>query len=181
MSNADEKWIKSKLERLRMQISQGDDSEIAIWIIPDELACSQRPLRDHPKFGGRQPLPPEAKQLVIHWVNRVKALGIQSIICMLEPAQLDRYYIRGGIDLHPRGLLGYYKSQGFNVRHIAATDYQRPPLEKMQAVLIAFEELPKPVLLHCSASIDRTTPVAAFVTAQRREKAKLLNNSRNSA
>lgn len=86
---------------------------------------------------------------------------------MLETAQLDRYYIRGGIDLHPEGLLGYYESQGLNVRHIPATDYQRPSQELMEEVLLAYDGLPKPVLLHCSAAIDRTTPVAAFIIQKR--------------
>jgi protein tyrosine/serine phosphatase len=30
-----------------------------------------------------------------------------------------------------------------------------------------FDALPKPVLLHCSAGIDRSSPVAAFIREQR--------------
>ena len=33
----------------------------------------------------------------------------------------------------------------------------------MQKVLKAFDVLPKPVLLHCSAGMDRTAPVAAYI------------------
>jgi hypothetical protein len=41
------------------------ESELIVWVIPSALACSQRPLRDHPQFGGRSPLPPEAKLEVV--------------------------------------------------------------------------------------------------------------------
>jgi len=155
--------IRKELQRIRDQIRAGNESEIVVWIIPNKLACSQRPLRDDPRFGGRAPLPPEAKPLVIKWVKQIKEMGIRSIICLLEEQQLDRYYVRGGLDLHPCGLLGYYKSQGFEIRHFPMTDYQRPEESYMQKVLEAFKELPKPVLLHCSAAIDRTPPVAAFI------------------
>jgi hypothetical protein len=84
--------IKRELGRIRQQIGQGNETELVVWTIPNILACSQRPLRDHPRFGGRSPLPPDAKPEVIRWVNRIKALGIHSIICLLEHAQLDRYY-----------------------------------------------------------------------------------------
>jgi len=103
-----EHHIRHELQRIRDQIRAGNESEIVVWIIPNELACSQRPLRDDPSFGGRTPLPPEAKPLVIKWVKRIKEIGIRSIICLLEKQQLARYYVRGGLDLHPCGLLGYY-------------------------------------------------------------------------
>src|SRR5437867_11252475 len=106
-----EKRIRTCLERLRGQLGSGDDSEILCWVIPGILACSQRPLRDHPTYAppsrGRRPspLPEEARDLVITWVRRVLDLGILSVVCLLEPAQLDKYYIRGGLDL-PGGEIG---------------------------------------------------------------------------
>lgn len=156
-----ESSIRKKLEQIRDQIRSGDDSEIVIWVIPGELACSQRPLRYYPKFGGRKPIPVEARPLVINWVKRVKDMGFRSIICLLELRQLTRYY--SGLALPGSGLLGYYESQGFQVRHFPMTDYQRPKQSYMRKVLGAFNDLPKPVLLHCSAAIDRSTPVAAFI------------------
>jgi len=167
MGKALEHRIRSELQRIRLQISNGDESEIVVWVIPSKLACSQRPLRDHPQFGGRSPLPPEARSLVIDWVERIKQIGICSIICLLGDRQLARYYVRGGLGLHEHGLLGYYKSQGFQVCHFPMRDYQRPQESSMQKVLRAFDELPKPVVLHCSAAIDRTTPVAAFIVQHR--------------
>lgn len=159
--------IRRELTRVRQQIRQGNDSELVIWVIKSELACSQRPLRDHPQFGRRSPLPPKAKPDVVMWVDRIKGLGIRSIICLLEDKQLDRYYVRGGLNLHPDGLLGYYKECGFHVRHFPMTDYQRPAGTLMYQVLQEFDRLPKPVLIQCSAAIDRTTPVAEFIAAKR--------------
>lgn len=158
-----EQHIRNELKRIRNQIRSGDESEIVVWVLPGILACSQRPLRDNPQFGGRSPLPLQAKSLVISWVERIKQMGILSIICLLENRQLERYYIQGGLGLHERGLLGYYESRGFEVRHFPMTDYQQPEESYMQKVLEGFDALPKPVLLHCSAAIDRTTPVAAYI------------------
>jgi hypothetical protein len=156
------KHVKGKLEALRKRHECGDDSEIIVWINKD-LGCAQRPLRHHPKYGGRTPLPPDARPLVAEWVKRVREHGFKSIICLLEDAQLDRYYVRGGLGLHANGLLGYYKSQGFEVRHFALTDYQSPSVSEKETIIKLFDELPKPVLLHCSAGIDRTSPVAGYI------------------
>ena len=98
---------------------------VVLWIISGELALSQRPLRDHPQFGGRSSLPPEARPLVVDWVERIKDIRIQSVICLLEPDQLDRYYIQGELNLHEHGLLGYYKAQGLHVRHFPMTAARR--------------------------------------------------------
>ena len=158
-----EKRIRSELTRIREKLKAGDDSEIVYWVVPNVLGCSQRPLRDLPPFGGRSPLPAAARPLVVLWVDRIEEMGFRSIICLLEDAQLDRYYIRGGIDLHEGGLLGYYASRGFDVRHRSLTDYQRPSQIAIEEVFGWFKEMEKPVLIHCSASIDRTTPVAGFI------------------
>jgi hypothetical protein len=165
-----ERCIRNGLRRIRQQIRNGDESEIFIWVIPNKLACSQRPLRDHPQFGGRFPLPREARDLVISWVDKVKQFGFQSIIILLEKAQHERYYIRGGLEIHERGLIGYYESKGFKVYHFPLTDYQRPSPEEMQQILEGYDGLPKPVIIHCSAGIDRSTPVAAFIIQNRHKK-----------
>lgn len=155
--------IQRELWSIRRQLRAGDESEMWIWVIPGSLACAQRPLRDHPEFGGRSPLPPAARPLVESWVDRVLEAGFRSVLSLLDVTQLDRYYVRGGINLHPHGLLGYYESRGINVESIPCTDYQRPTDTQMGQVLAAFRRLPKPVLLHCSAGIDRTALVAAFL------------------
>ena len=165
-----EKDIKTKLWRIRRQIKAGDDSEILVWLLGGNLACAQRPLRDHPEFGCRKPLPPEARPLVISWVKKVRSLGIRSIISLLEEIQHEKYYIRGGLALHAEGLYGYYRSEGFEFCDIPMTDYQKPSESDMERILKAFDQMPPPVLLHCSASIDRTCPVAAFIVSKREIK-----------
>ena len=165
----DLRYIRSELERIRTQIYRGDEDEIWIWVIPERLACAQRPLRDDPRFGGGPgksppPLPPEARPFVDAWVNRVIRAGFRSVISLLEVVQLERHYVRGGLNLHPEGLLGFYRSCGLAVDSISCTDYQTPSVLQKQQVLDAFRRLPKPVLLHCSAGIDRSSPVAAFLS-----------------
>lgn len=164
--------IRSGLEALRRAIRSGDDSQIVFWVLPGKLACAQRPLRDDPRFGERGPLPPEAKDGVIKWVERVVSLGFRSIICLSHPKEL-RYY--EGLGLGPRGLLGFYKASGLEVRHLPWPDPAHAPTPEERArrfaqvkdirikAKAAFDELGKPVLLHCSAGIDRSPPVAAFI------------------
>ena len=165
----DLKTIRSGLERIRAQIYGGDEAEIWIWVIPERLACAQRPLRDNPRFGGGPgrrppPLPPEARPFAEAWVDRVIQAGFRSVISLLEVAQLEHHYVGGGLNLHPEGLLGYYRSRGLVVESIPCTDYQTPTVLQKQQVLDAFQRLPKPVLLHCSAGIDRSSPAAAFLS-----------------
>ena len=66
------------------------------------------------------------RRLVESWVDRILGASFRSIISLLEEAQLDRHYVRGGPDLHPGGLLGYYRHRGLEVASIPCTDYQRP-------------------------------------------------------
>ncbi len=167
------KEIQAKLRQLGDQLRGGNDSAIMVWLLDGTLACSHRPLRYHPDFGVhpsrcrcgscRNSLPPEAKQLVVDWVERAKFEGVRSIISLLEDDQHQKYYLRGSLGLHPEGLFGYYRMQGFNFCHLPMTDFQTPSKSQMETVLKAFERLPKPVLLQCSAGIDRTSPVAAYI------------------
>ena len=108
--------IRPELCRLRRQIAEGNDSELWIWVIEDQLACAQRPLRDDPIYGGRRPLPEKAQPLVEAWVERVVASGFRSIISLLEAAQIERYYARGGMNLHKNGLIGFYESSGLRAK-----------------------------------------------------------------
>jgi protein-tyrosine phosphatase len=52
----------------------------------------------------------------------------------------------------------YYEASGFHVAHVPIRDHQNPPVtqDDLQRIAAAFESLPKPVLIHCSAGVDRT-------------------------
>jgi hypothetical protein len=163
--------IGERLDRLGARLQMGDDSEPAIWVIPDELVASQRPLRYDPRFKDpirkwHCPLPKEARPVVIEWVERlVQTFSLRSVVCLVETQDLVTYY--GGLDLHSGGLLGFYESRGLTVSHQPLKDYRPPTKGQKAAILTAFESLPKPVWMHCSAGADRTTPAAAYIAYSR--------------
>jgi len=110
------------------------------------LYSSSRPGYDH----GRNST--IAAEVVEDWIGAVKSNGVKSIVCLLNDQHLELY---GAV---PGGLLQAYRAAGFEVGHVPVADHQRPPLSPadLEAVERKFEELSKPVLIHCSAGIDRT-------------------------
>ncbi len=170
--------LKSALHSLGKRLDDGDESELLVWVIPGMLACAHRPLRHHKVFGrerkGRD-LPPEAAPLVLQWAQRVKTLGIRSIVSLMHSKELRHY---ASLDLGAKNLFELYEKVGFQFRHIEWDDPAHRPnlkrstykqeLERVQiAALEAFDQLPKPILFHCSAGIDRSSPVAAHIFQMR--------------
>ena len=120
-------------------------------ILPDRLYRSSRP-----GYSGGGKLPVGMGE-VQRWIEAAQSLGVVSIVCLLADEHLC---------LYPDGdLLGIYRTAGFEVRHIPATDHRRPLLteDQLAAVLQAYRELPKPALIHCSAGIDRTGAAVAHI------------------
>lgn len=120
-------------------------------VVPNQLYRSSRPGYSG---GGRIPV---GMGEVQRWIEAAQANGVASIICLLDEEHLCLY--------PDNDLPGIYRTAGFEVRHIPATDHRRPPLagDQLAAVLQAYRDLPKPVLIHCSAGVDRTGAAVSYI------------------
>jgi len=114
--------------------------------IPERLFVAARPGYD---FGTNAHVSVDA---VEDWISDAKSCGVRSIICLLNEQHLRLY------EALPVGLLAAYAEAGFETGHVPVVDHQRPPMSdrEWQSVEKIFEALPKPVLVHCSAGVDRT-------------------------
>jgi hypothetical protein len=127
------------------------------WVIEGHLATSPRP--------GFRP-GPEATVPLEHvhaWVKEVRSFGVASILCLISDDQLPLY--RHAL---PQGLLSFYEEAGFRVAHLPAFDGMTEPYTAADydRAWQSFLALPKPVLVHCSAGMDRTFRVVNHIVEQ---------------
>ena len=132
-------------------------NETIQWVIAGRLARACRPGRwDEGELNA-----------VVHaWIARAQEMGIRSILCLLTDDELDRYYTREGVDL-----LRCYAEAGFLVGRVPVPDHEEPPVtdDELRQVHEVLRTLPPPWLVHCSAGIDRTGGVIAFLLAHENE------------
>jgi hypothetical protein len=166
------KAIQQGMRELARRLENGDESQLVYWIKQNNFGCTVRPLRCYPRYAlGRLTLPVEARPLVDEWITLVKVENIRSILCLMHDADLACYRLLG---FRNENLLDHLSDVGFQVAPCPYADphYKRSSpqqklatlLEIRKQALIAFRKLPKPVLIMCSSGIDRSAPVAAFIT-----------------
>lgn len=95
------------------------------------------------------------------------------------PQSLEEVALYARLNFGAGDLLQFYRSGGFEVASIPWRDPAHIRSDQMalwqeerqtsEEALAQFDRLSKPVLLHCSAGIDRSAPVAAFIKEKRSE------------
>jgi hypothetical protein len=167
--------VAAAMRALGRRIKMGDESEIVHWVAPNTLACVHRPFRYHPLYGGsRHPVPKDATGALVEWADLLRCSEARSILSLMHDGDLACY---SNLDLGASDLIGFLQKHGFVVAHVPYEDpahkQAKPTVARKTLITIrelalaAYDALPKPVAVQCSAGEDRSAPVAAFIWAKR--------------
>jgi len=127
---------------------------MVIWVKKGVLATGQRPgYTPGAEFT-------VSRHVVEAWIEEKQRAGIASILCLLASDQLPLY-----ARSLPQGLLEFYRESGLQVANIASPDGMAEPYtpDQLDQAWRAFQRLPKPVLVHCSAGYDRTGRIVQYL------------------
>jgi hypothetical protein len=114
------------------------------WEIDGVLACSERPGFPNHTVPAR---------VVDQWLEELRRQGVRSVINMLSEEEMAVYYRH-----LEQPLVEYCADAGFEVRQVSHEDLgvivtKSVLLDRVHA---AFNNLPKPVIIHCSAGAERS-------------------------
>ena len=114
-----------------------------------------------PGYPSKEVTPDEVE----NWIKEAKENGIKTILCFLNDDQLPYY------EYHEVPLLEEYKKAGFKVIHHPVQDHLDPPLSPYDESKVKeyYQTAEKPLLIHCSAGIDRTGMAIDVLTGRKVE------------
>ena len=135
--------------------------QIIGWVIPKELARGSRPGFSSRKRGQ------VSQSEVDAWIKKAKTdFGIRSVICLLDENHLRLY------EQLQFGLIAYYRAKGLQVEHIAVRNSRSFSAVHFEKIWKAYQQLQKPVLVHCSAGRGRTRRAVSFIKRQLRQSGR---------
>jgi protein tyrosine phosphatase (PTP) superfamily phosphohydrolase (DUF442 family) len=124
------------------------------WVIKGRLARGPRPRNGKKKNWSSQ----VSKSTVDRWIKSAKSIGIRSVICLLDERPLNLY------QRLPLGLPSYVRRKGLKVEHVPVRlQPGSVPTKQLRAVWQAYQRLPKPILVHCSAGRKRSKTAASYL------------------
>lgn len=96
---------------------------------------------------------------VDEWIRAVRRHGMRSVLCLLSERELAWF-----ADV-PGGLLGRYRQRGLQAVSVPVVPDRDPVLTEAErrAILTAYEDLEKPLVVHCMLGLFRSDEAVRFL------------------